>query len=412
MVQFLRGNPLFLRYWMSTWFSEFGDWLRNMTLMFLVLDLSNHSSVAVSTTMFFEFAPIFLFGTFVGVFADRWNRKNTIIYSNLIRAVLVLIFVLALYLDSIVLIYIGAFICSIGTLFYRAPGPAFIMQFVPEEDRKMAASLRQLCVSTMLVIGSGLGTTIYFWLGPAWSLIINVICFVISALFVYTVRVPQKEENAVKKERKGFRTVWNEMIEGFQFSWKNRIVRVILFSNIPFGIGAGIVNVSTVFVITEFLGMHEEVYGWIVAIQGAGMILFSLLIGKVNISNNRLISYGMSIMGIGLAGTVFYPNFYVTTAFIVFFCAGQIAFNIGMATLMQTKVDYEYQGRTGMTINTTFMGCVVFAMLFTGWLHELLTIQPLMLLGGTAIFVGGVVCGIIFKQMDTMEKKQMASLET
>lgn len=407
MLHFLRGNPLFLRYWISTWFSEFGDWLRNMTLMFLVLELSNHSSVAVSTNMFFEFAPIFLFGSFVGVFADRWDRKKTIIYSNLSRAFLVSIFILALYLHSILLIYFGAFVCAIGTLFYRAPGSAFVMQFVPEEDRKMAASLRQLSVSTMLVIGSGLGTTIYFWLGPIWSLLMNVLCFMISAFLVHTIRLPQKEELPVIKEGKGFSAVWDEMKEGFQFAWKNPIVRVLLYSNIPFGIGAGIVNVSTVFVITEFLGLKEEVYGWLVAIQGAGMLFFSLLIGKVKLSNTRLVSSGMVIMGIGLAGTVFYPNFYVTTAFLIFFCAGQIAFNIGMATLLQTKVDFEYQGRTMMTINTTFMGFMVMTMLFTGWLHELLTIQPLVLLGGAAISIGGIVCSIIFKRNAKKEMKQL-----
>jgi MFS transporter, DHA3 family, macrolide efflux protein len=399
MIQFLRGNPYYLRYWMSTWFSEFGDWLRNMTLLYLVLDFSNHSSVAVSTTMFFEFAPIFLFGTFVGVLADRWNRKQTIIFSNLARAVLVLIFILAIYFHSIVLIYLGAFICAIATLFYRAPGSAFTMQFVPEEDRKMAASLRQLSVSTMLVIGSGLGTTIYFWLGPVWSLVINVICFVISAFLVYMIRLP-KEQLIGNKYGKGIAAVWNEMKEGFQFARKTPIVRALLYSYIPFGVGAGIVNVSTVFVITEFLGLKEEVYGWLVALQGAGMLFFSLMMGKSKLSNSHLISYGMMVMGIGLAGTVFYPNFWVTTAFTIFFCAGQIAFNIGTATMLQTKVDYAYQGRTNMTINTTFMGAMVITILFTGWLHELLTIQPLMLLGGTAILIGGIVCSTIFKRND------------
>jgi MFS transporter, DHA3 family, macrolide efflux protein len=397
MIQFLRGNPYFFRYWMSTWFSEFGDWLRNMTLLFLVLELSNHSSVAVSMNMFFEFAPIFLFGSFVGVLADRWNRKQTIIYSNLSRALFVLIFVLAIYLHSIVLIFIGAFICAIATLFYRAPGSAFTMQFVPEQDRKMAASLRQLSMSTMLVIGSGLGTTIYFWLGPTWSLIINVICFVISAYLVYTVKLP-KEEVSGNRNSKGFGVVWSEMKEGFQFAWRNPIVRALLFAFIPFGVGAGIVNVSTIFVITEFLGLGEKVYGWLVALQGAGMLLFSLMIGKVKLSNSRLVYFGMMIMGIGLAGTAFYPHILVTGLFLIFFCAGQIAFNIGTATILQTKVEYSYQGRTNMTINTTYMGFMVITMLFNGWLHELLTIQPLMISGGLTILAGGIVCGIIFNR--------------
>jgi MFS transporter, DHA3 family, macrolide efflux protein len=65
-----------------------------------------------------------------------------------------------------------------------------------------------------------------------------------------------------------------------------------------------------------------------------------------------------------------------------------------------------------MTINTTFMGCMVTTMLLTGWLHELLTIQSLMLVGGTAIFIGGVVCIIIFKRFELNRLDVQITVET
>ncbi|WP_059173254.1 MFS transporter [Bacillus sp. FJAT-27445] len=394
MFSFLKRNPRYFRYWIATWFSEFGDWARNMTLMFMVLELSNHSPVAVSLNMFFEFAPIFIFGSIVGVFADRWNRKMTMIFANIFRVSMIPIFMLALLFESLTLIYLGAFMCAIGTLFYRAPGPAFIMQFVAEEDRKTAASLRQLTVSIMMLVGAGIGTTLYVWLGAIWSLGLNMFVFLISVLLILSIKV--SEQNEVKSNQKNLGSIWLEMREGFQYSWSHPIVRPILFTNVFVGFGSGLINVSSVFILTEFLGLSEKMFGLFVSLQGGGMLLSVYLVSKIKLSMNRMVSYGMIIVGVGLIGLVIYPSLYITSIFLLLFCFGQVALNIGLGTLMQTKVDYQYQGRAGMTINTVSMGFMVIAMLFTGWLHELFTIQPLIMLGGILIVCGGVLCFILF----------------
>ncbi|MGZ4163205.1 MAG: MFS transporter, partial [Tumebacillaceae bacterium] len=117
MIAFLRSNPRYVRYWASTCASELGDWIRNMTLMFLVRDLSKDSAVAVSYNNFFEFAPIFLLGPYVGVFVDRWDRKRTMLTASLLRAVMIAVLMGAVAMQSMWMIFLVAAISSTFTVF-------------------------------------------------------------------------------------------------------------------------------------------------------------------------------------------------------------------------------------------------------------------------------------------------------
>lgn len=391
MIQFLRGNPQFMRFWISTWTSELGDWVRNMSLMFIVLELSQGSAVAFSINMFCEFAPIFLFGFLVGAFVDRWDRKRTVLGAIVFRAIMMLFFIWAISVGSLYMIYTGSFVSAIGTLFFRASTPAFMMQFVPEEDRKMAANLRQMSMSTMLLIGSPIGTLFYMKIGASHSLLLTVLLFVAAWLLVQTVKVDNTASDTTKT-RASIIQIGRDILEGFHYSWKNPILRPILFSNIFFGYGAGIVNVLEIFIITEYLGLPKEAMAILASVQGAGMLFSTFAVGKLKLPLDRLLSYGMVVMGIGLGGMVSFPSFFVTAGALVVFSLGQIGFNVGMATLMQTKVAFEYQGRSMMTVSTVFNGFMVLAMLTSGWLHEAFSIRPVVLGGGVMIILGGIIC--------------------
>ncbi|HEU4963528.1 MAG TPA: MFS transporter [Bacilli bacterium] len=402
MLAFLRSHPLFLRFWMSMWSSELGDWIRNMTLMYMVLDLSDGSGVAVSINMFCEFAPIFLFAPLVGVFADRWRRKVTIIGAFWFRALMVIEFILALHYESLLMIYIGAFLCAIGTLFFRAPGNAFTMQMVEPENRKTAATLRQISTSSLALIGAPLGTLLFSWVGGEVALGATVVLFLIGSLLVTSIRV---EEPASQAQR-GVQAVLNDLKSGFVFTAQHPILRPLMISMLFCALGAGVVNVLSVFVITEYLGLPQEWYSMIATIQGAGMLVASLSLGKIKISTERMVPYGLMLIGSGLFVMVVVPMIFTTAAGLLILAIGQILLNIGVATLMQTKVDYAYQGRVSMIGSMTFNGGLVTAMLLSGWLHETIAVQTMFRGGGALILFAGVMALMLMMRAFQMTEKQ------
>ena len=58
-----------------------------MAEAWLVLTLT-HSGVAVGATFAFRFLPVFLFGLWGGVIADRFDRRTVLLVTNAIAAVL------------------------------------------------------------------------------------------------------------------------------------------------------------------------------------------------------------------------------------------------------------------------------------------------------------------------------------
>src|SRR5262249_18394176 len=66
--------------------SNLGDVVYSTTLLIWVFTLT-HSAPAVSGVLAAQYLPVFLLGPFAGVFVDRWNRRQTMLISDLIRAV-------------------------------------------------------------------------------------------------------------------------------------------------------------------------------------------------------------------------------------------------------------------------------------------------------------------------------------
>jgi MFS transporter, DHA3 family, macrolide efflux protein len=398
VLTFLRNYPLFLRYWIGVWLSEIGDAIRNMTLLYLVLKLSDRSAVAVSINMFCEYAPVFLFGSLVGVFVDRWDRKRTMLLANLFRAVMVLYFVLAYFLQSLILIYIGAFLCSIGMLFFRAPSPGFITLLIRDKQaRRMASSLRQVSISSMMLIGPPLGTALYVYIGGSWSLVMNGVLYVLSTLLIASIPLQHPASDQHKAAPATLASVGREMQDGFRYSWQNPFIRPVLVSCLFLGFGAGLFQVMNVFIITDFLRLPETMLGTVVAFEGFASLVGAFLSSSVKLSGDKLLSWGLLLFGVGLGCTVAFKSLIALCLFTVLFSFGQIAINFGVAVLMQTAVDFAYQGRTGMTINTIMVGSSTLGMILSGWFHNLFTVRPVVAGGGVLILLSALICFWMFQ---------------
>jgi MFS family permease len=63
-----------------------GDWVLTIGLIYRVYAVTG-STVASALTMASSFAPQVLLGAVAGVFADRWDRKRTMIAADLLLAV-------------------------------------------------------------------------------------------------------------------------------------------------------------------------------------------------------------------------------------------------------------------------------------------------------------------------------------
>lgn len=191
--QLLAGNADFRRLWTGQVVSEIGDWLNNIAVLALVIQLAGARSVglAVATYAIARHLPLFLFGPVAGVVVDRVNRRRVMIAADVARAVLALGFLLANGPGSLVLIYVvGASLFSVSA-FFNAAKRASIPNLVGSTDELLAAnSLSASTTAATIAVGSALGGVVATALGRDTVFVLNALTFLASALMIRRITRP------------------------------------------------------------------------------------------------------------------------------------------------------------------------------------------------------------------------------
>ncbi|WP_413065761.1 MFS transporter [Siminovitchia sp. 179-K 8D1 HS] len=94
-MKHLFSNRSFVLLMLSDLLQNLGIWIRNMALLFFVMEKSGGNPVAVSLLTMIEYAPIFLFSIVGGVLADRWRPKRTMLWGDILSffSILLILFV-------------------------------------------------------------------------------------------------------------------------------------------------------------------------------------------------------------------------------------------------------------------------------------------------------------------------------
>ena len=90
----LRSNRNYRYTWIGQVVSEVGDHFNNVAVFSLAV-ATTRSGLVVSGIMLSRAVPAMLAGPLAGVVLDRLNRKRVMIASDLIRAVVAALFILA-----------------------------------------------------------------------------------------------------------------------------------------------------------------------------------------------------------------------------------------------------------------------------------------------------------------------------
>jgi MFS family permease len=117
---------------------------------------------AVSGILLAAGLAILLVGPLAGVFVDRWNRKATMMHSEVLRAVLVGVLTLVAFVPArdiplpvwLSLIYVVVFVLNCASQFFSPARLATIGEIVSGDvDRARAAGIGQATVAVAAILG-------------------------------------------------------------------------------------------------------------------------------------------------------------------------------------------------------------------------------------------------------------------
>src|SRR6266545_2326450 len=138
----LRRNRNYRYTWMGQVVSEIGDYFNNIAVFALVMQTSG-SGLVVSGIMLSRAIPAVMAGPIAGVTLDRFDRKQIMIASDLIRAVAALAFIVTVRHPRAWLLYLLSALLMFVSPFFTSGRAAILPTVATREELHTANSLTQ-----------------------------------------------------------------------------------------------------------------------------------------------------------------------------------------------------------------------------------------------------------------------------
>src|SRR5271169_1411581 len=187
-LRLLKNNRNYRYTWSGQVVSEVGDHFNNIAVFSLAL-ATTHSGMVVSGVMLSRAIPAVMAGPLAGVVLDRLDRKQIMIASDLIRAVVALGFILAIGRKDTWLLYVLSALLMLASPFFTSGRSAILPTIANKQELHTANSLTQTTQWTTLTIGTFLGGTSVMQFGYKWAFTFNALSFLFSAFCISQLHV-------------------------------------------------------------------------------------------------------------------------------------------------------------------------------------------------------------------------------
>ncbi len=183
----LRSRPQFRYLWLAQVISLTGDWFNTIALV-VIVNRYTDSGLAVGGLFLARALPPFIFGPLAGVVADRFSRRAVLIVSDLLRAVVVLGYLLVDRPERVWLAYVLSAVQFSVSTFFEPARAAIVPRLVAEAELLDANTLSSITWSAMLTLGGAIGGLTAALFGVRTALVIDSLSFVAWALLVLGIR--------------------------------------------------------------------------------------------------------------------------------------------------------------------------------------------------------------------------------
>ena len=187
-------HPSFFFLFLAEALSQIAMNMMNFMLILVAYSMTN-SNTAVSGIVLSFTIPAILFGIIAGVYVDRWNKKTVLLFTNLLRALLLV--TLAFLHTNLILLYSITFVISIVTQFFIPAETPMIPVLVEKQLLLAANALFGIALFGSVLIAYALSGPFLAWLGPRNAFFALAILYTLGAFAVTLIRVPKSAKKVL-----------------------------------------------------------------------------------------------------------------------------------------------------------------------------------------------------------------------
>jgi MFS family permease len=292
----LTRQPLFLRFWAGQTVSVFGDQISALAIPLTAILALDASALEVGILASLTWLPHLLFSLPAGVWIDRRaHRRANMIVSDVLRATALATIPLAWWLGVLSMAQLLAVAFAVGalTVFFDLSGASFVVALVHRSQFVDATSKSSATRSLSYIAGPSTAGVLVQALTAPVAIAADAVSFVVSALALTSVRVPEPE---VEHDGSSARA---DLKEGFRYLAHQRVLRA--------GVACtSTINFFTFFIFAIFvlyasrtLGLSAGVIGLILGAASVGALAGALIAPRVG----RRIGMGRAVV----VGSILFP---------------------------------------------------------------------------------------------------------
>jgi MFS family permease len=396
MLRVLRYRDFALA-WSGGLISMIGTWALWITLPIHVYGLSG-SSLATSAVVAAVVVPGVLLGSVAGIFVDRWNRRTTLIVTNLLLAASVLPLLLVGE-STLWLVYPVILVSATLSQFSEPAENAFLPRLVPSDDLIAANSLNAWNNNLARLAGPALGGGLYAATGLTGVVLADAASFLAVAVllaFVRTSGAVERTADAASAAFRSWRRAWHEWREGLGVVAGERAVGVVFAVQAITAVGEGVFGVMFVVWVRDVLEGGAPELGWLQTSQAVG----GLLGGFVSVyAGKRLVperSFGLALVAFGVFDLLLfnYPllltGVWIGSALMILVGIPTASVYAARTTILQTHVEDAYRGRIFGSLGTTAALLTLVGTGIAGAMGDVLGPIALLNIQGSAYVVAGL----------------------
>jgi Na+/melibiose symporter-like transporter len=405
-------NRNFTLLWVAGLISMIGDWTLRIGIPVYIYRMTG-STLATGALLVVGTVPGLVFGSVAGVFADRWDRRRTMIVASVAMAVSLLPLLLVQSLEQIWIVYVVLFVEGTLAQFFVPAERALLPLLVGEDDLVAANTLNALNGNLARLLGPSLGGLVVAVGSLSAIAVIDAVSFMLATGMIVLVAYEHKAA-VVEAARVSLLSTWGsvqrEWREGFAYVKRTpALANLLLIVGIT-AIGEGFTGTLFVPFVTEVMQGTDSDVGYLMAAQAVGGILGSLFIARIakRVSPQRMLAVCAVIFGILDLVLFYYPLWIpgVAPGLVLIALVGipVIGFGTGFMTLMQTLSVDAYRGRVFGMYGALSALLLLIGAILSGVLGQYVSIVVLLTVQGGGYIVAGVLAFLLLGRRERINE--------
>ncbi|HTS44331.1 MAG TPA: MFS transporter [Puia sp.] len=361
-----------------------GDWMQQTAQAWVVWELT-HKAAALGTVAFLSQIPYFIFGPWVGIFADRFDRRKILLITQFLT--MLFAFILAFLIQSghllLIHVYILAFLLGTATAFNVTAEQAFIGDIAGSGNIRKAVALNNTINQLTRLTGPAVAGWLIASVGVAPAFWYNGISTLFSILCILAIHSKHEIKKTIESGLDQFR-------KGLLFFHSQKVLRlIILFAAIQTFFGMSIVQLLPAFSTIELKG-DASTLGRLVGAAGGGALFGVLFVLPfVQRIKKSCLAIGGAVIWAGTWYILFSFSKSLPLAMACQFMASMGAtqvFTLSMG-LAQEMTPLELRARILSTFMMIIYGLQPFASYLVGKSADRIGVSRMMLINGTVMVV-------------------------